>query len=235
MSLFRAGSGIWRVAASGVAAHAAGGAWWEVAGQTCVAAYQPKGAADIAASYVNLANPGTKDCTAPVAAPTFEAATGWTFDGSNDYLIAPVGLSDNRVSSLVVRFSDAGGAQGSKVIAGATDINGPVYPVLLIQLSTATNTMIYGNGGSAAISPFRSYGVMAVAGNRGYFDGESDTGDISNVAETLSSNLAIGGRFRSPTGTADFFCVVKIQAVAIYSTTLTAGEVAALTVRMAAL
>jgi hypothetical protein len=51
--------------------------WWYVAGQTCVAAYQPIGAPSLAASYVILANPGTYDA-APGVAPTFDAATGWT-------------------------------------------------------------------------------------------------------------------------------------------------------------
>ena len=37
--------------------------WWVVAGKTCVAAYEPLGAASLAASYVNLANPGTYDAT----------------------------------------------------------------------------------------------------------------------------------------------------------------------------
>ncbi len=40
---------------------AAASTWWDNNGAIsgCVAAYQPKGAADLAASYVNLANSGT--------------------------------------------------------------------------------------------------------------------------------------------------------------------------------
>jgi len=40
--------------------------WWlsgGIAAANCVAAYQPKGAASLEASYVNLANPGTYNLT----------------------------------------------------------------------------------------------------------------------------------------------------------------------------
>lgn len=63
---------------------AAAAGWWQVAGQTCAAAYQPIGAASLAASYVNLANPGTYNA-APGVAPTL-AAGGWSFDGLTQYL-----------------------------------------------------------------------------------------------------------------------------------------------------
>ena len=52
--------------------------WWlsgGVSAANCVAAYQPIGATSLAASYTNLANPGTYTA-APGVAPTFDAATG---------------------------------------------------------------------------------------------------------------------------------------------------------------
>ena len=57
--------------------------WWDLGGTitSCVAAYQPKGAADLAASYVNLANPGTYDL-APDGSPSFN---------TNDGIIIPSG------------------------------------------------------------------------------------------------------------------------------------------------
>ena len=52
--------------------------WWQSGGASgCVAAYQAKGAANYAASLVNLANPGTLDLTIAVA-PSWTAAAGWT-------------------------------------------------------------------------------------------------------------------------------------------------------------
>lgn len=58
--------------------------WHEVV--TPKAAFQPIGAASLAASYVSLYNPTTWDA-APVVAPTFDAATGWEFDGATTYLL----------------------------------------------------------------------------------------------------------------------------------------------------
>lgn len=72
--------------------------WWVVPGKTCVAAYQPIGAASLAASYVNLANPGTYDA-APGVAPTWASATGWTFNGSTQYLTT--GITPPRGPNMV--------------------------------------------------------------------------------------------------------------------------------------
>ena len=57
--------------------------WWLAGGihpSQVVAAYQPKGAVDLAASYVNLANPGTNDAQVGVA-PALDSS-GWVFGGS---------------------------------------------------------------------------------------------------------------------------------------------------------
>ena len=76
-----------------------------MAGETCIAAYQPKGAADLAASYVNLITPGTYNA-APGTAPTFDAATGWTFNGSTQYLTT--GVVPASGYSMLVRVADMG-------------------------------------------------------------------------------------------------------------------------------
>lgn len=59
--------------------------WWEVDGKTTVAAYQAVGAADLATSLVNLANPGVNNLV--VNNPgnlSFSTAEGWIFPGLND-------------------------------------------------------------------------------------------------------------------------------------------------------
>ena len=68
----------------GVVSQQSSANWWEAGGATgAVAVYQPIGAASLAASYVNLANPGTYDA-APGVAPTW-ASAGWTSNGT-EYL-----------------------------------------------------------------------------------------------------------------------------------------------------
>lgn len=66
---------------------AAASSWWLAGGidpANCIVAYQPKGAADYAASKVNLANPGTYN---GVGINTddmpWSANTGWNGDGSH--------------------------------------------------------------------------------------------------------------------------------------------------------
>ena len=78
---------------------------WYLAGgaPAPIAAYQPKGAASLAASYVNLANPGTYDA-APGVAPTHASATGWTFNGNTQYLTTNVATSGS-AWSIVLRYA----------------------------------------------------------------------------------------------------------------------------------
>ena len=73
--------------------------WWLAGGihpSQVVAAYQPKGAASLAASYVNLANPGTNDAQVGVA-PGLDSS-GWVFTGT-EKLLGP-----NVSPTVVVRF-----------------------------------------------------------------------------------------------------------------------------------
>jgi len=104
-------------------APAAAGAvsWWVVAGKTCVAAYQPKGAADIAASYVNLASPGTYNA-APGTAPTWDATSGWIFNGSTQYLTTGVIPTVFNTWTVIVRFSNVSGGATTIYYLCATDV-----------------------------------------------------------------------------------------------------------------
>ena len=81
--------------------------WWLAGGisaENCVAAYQAKGAADYAASLVNLANPGTYNA-ANGNSPTFNTAIGWTFDGVNDYLVTGIVPASDQSWSAIVRLT----------------------------------------------------------------------------------------------------------------------------------
>lgn len=67
---------------------------WYLAGSispsNCLAAFQPVGAADLAASYTNLASSGSTWDAAPGDAPSF-GALGWSFDGASEHLIVGSG------------------------------------------------------------------------------------------------------------------------------------------------
>jgi len=108
--MYRAGSGIWRVGAPGIASHAAGGGangWWNNDGAISgiTAAYTAIGAANVAASQVNLANPGTYDLTEFTGGqtPTFSATDGWS-GWTTTKLWLPVDLTspDNETNTIIM-------------------------------------------------------------------------------------------------------------------------------------
>lgn len=203
--------------------------WWFVAGKTCVAAYQPKGAASLAASYVNLANPGTYDA-APGTAPAFAAATGWTFNGGA-YLTTGFTFAAT-TATLLVRYSD---------VVWVSVQNR--YGVILGSYSGTNLSAVYAYGDSAPRLYIANHGLLdygaallagcvGFAGNTAFVNGSS-IGTIS--PSTTPSPLPIYiGRHNTPSGPGTFL-TGKIQAIVIYSDTLTAGEVAIKSAAMAAL
>lgn len=198
--------------------------WWYVAGQTCVAAYQPIGAPSLAASYVNLANPGTYDAAEHIARPGFSAEIGWIFTEAAQILDSGIQPGNNQLWSAIIRFTDSV-AQSPIGFSGTGES--------AFGINTNTNGRhYYLNGLAANVSGAVLNGVMCVAGRQGFLDGIIDGGLISANTPNFLYTIALGGRFWN--GDRDGGNV-KIQAVAIYSTTLSASDVAALTARMQAL
>lgn len=217
----------------GVVAVAGGSPKWWLAGgaPTPVAAYQPKGAASLAASYVNLANPGTNDA-APGVAPTFNTAVGWTFNGSTQYLTT--GVVPASGWAAIVRFSNVTSAAGVRALLGEgfTDASLAIFP----RWTGGTGVQYY-NGLSAGFlnkSPVLLGGVLAVSGNTAYRDGVTESGTMGAWTGSNTWGIYIGAYNVNGT-TPSGFLACDIQAAAIYPSTLTAGMVAAVSAAMAAL
>lgn len=223
----------------GVLGSGRGGAaapWWLAGGVSaanCVAAYQPKGAASLAASYVNLANPGTYDASAPVAAPTFDTATGWTFNGSTQHLLTGI-VPANLTYTYIVRFSD-GPTSGGGYSTVLSSYNGNSQCVWMSTKNTAGYRM-YGHGnllnssGAAAAA-----GVQAIVGNGAYFNGSSEGTIPTGSTPTPQITIATLNNGGTPATSTTFAFNGKIQAIAIYNTTLTAPQVAAISAAMSLL
>lgn len=212
---------------SRAAAAAAAPAWYVVAGKTCVAAYQPKDAASLAASYVNLANPGTYDA-APGVAPTWASATGWTFNGINQYLTTGVVPASNQTWSALVRFSNGINANSSCLMGC-----GSPYWMLWDAANIGSWGAWYWNAGGVLHNPPQIlFGVLGFAGNTAYRNGVAELGSLTAPSGTITRDVWVGGWNN---GTLVNATNRSIQAVAIYSATLTAGEVAAVSAAMAAL
>lgn len=200
--------------------------WWEVAGRTCVAAYQPKGAASYAASLVNLANPGTYDATEGVA-PTWDAATGWTFNGTQ-YLKTGIIPEYSQDQAALCRF--AGLTEQDHYLCGMYQLNGRMFGLFV---EFANNRVQYINGYGMPKAPFLSSGVLAVSGNRGYRNGIDEGVTIYGWSAEPTRESFIGAR--NTNGSPLLFMSGSMSALAIYSDTLSAAEVAIVSAAMATL
>lgn len=217
---------------------AAASNWWAVAGKTCVAAYQPIGAASLAASYTNLANPGTYDA-APGTAPTFAAATGWTFDGSTQYLTTGNIISGTGARTIAVRMTPSNNIANKGIVslsANATTGSTEAWdftPELAVRIAggnkiceiASTSDMVVIASGPAATT---------CANISIYKDGSlvTQTGVSDTAYDTGTGQTYIG---RGAPGGAALFYTGIVSAISIYSGALDASEQAALTTRMAAL
>ena len=207
-------------------------AWWEptTGSYTAVAAYRAIGAASLAASYVNLANPGTNDATAPGTAPTFDAADGWTFTGTTPRRYLATGLSPAAGWTMLVRFSNISGATGA--LLGlykytATTGGWAIFP-------NVSSKVFYYGAGELQVAPNDAAGVLGIAGADAYRDGV-DEGNIPAGTFPAFNNLYIGIIYDGTTYRNATELSGKIQAVAIYSTTLDATQMAEISANMAAL
>lgn len=208
--------------------------WWQVAGQTCVAAYKAVGALDLATSYVNLANPGTYDA-APGTAPTLGAA-GWVFDGSTQYLTTGIVPANNQQWSILARID----LTLPNVVDYRSPIgcasNGPTY--FGFEITSTYNRTYFSNGNYGSIAPAFGSGILCMAGLAFYVDGVLK-GNLGTSAGTPSHELFIGAY--NNLGTPIEFWLGTIATIAIYkptepsTTPMSAAEVASLTTRMAAL
>lgn len=199
--------------------------WWDLNGTitSCVAAYQPKGAASLAASKVNLANPGTYNATAG-SDPTFNSATGWT-GTTSAYLLT--GITPSTGWSMIVRFSNASNI--TTVCGSRKAANDSAFYIMPVDSSNTD----YGNQGVLQAVNATSDGVLATAGQTAYKNGIS-VGTIPTATNTQWYEIYLLCRNTAGSPTR-YFNGGVLAAVAIYNTTLTSTQISALNTAMAAL
>ena len=201
--------------------------WWLSGGApTPVAVYQPKGAASLAASYVNLVTPGMYDA-APGTAPTWASATGWQFNRANmQYLMTGVVPSSNY--SILVRFSNRSNENYQGLAGCGFGSNGERF---FVGFENTVYGIAYGYGtGYSLRGPNITEGVLGLAGKQPYRNGSADGAEITGILNT-SRQIYIG----AGNGTVTSYSSVKIQAASIYSAILSSSEVLAVSTAMAAL
>jgi len=207
--------------------------WYRAGGAPLpVAAYQPKGASSLAASYVNLANPGTYDA-APGVAPTLDAS-GWVFDGSAR-LNSGVIPDNNQTWSAVVRYSSFSLAADYQTIFGI-NTGGATPAVFAITLGRSADNNVYYENGSYVPKPISpAAATLAIAANLAYRNGIDEGVTVSPVVGAWTEGVQIGCVLNIASSLYARFFVGNIQALAIYNTTLTAPQIAAVSAAMAAL
>ena len=203
--------------------------WWTAGGASgIVGAYAPVGAANLAASYSNLANPGTYDA-APGVAPSFDTATGWDFNGSTQYLTTGITPTSGTWTALI-RYSD--GVAGDLLFGYYSSGAGAAF---LVTLDTAQMRAANGQdfpAGYADNAPILTAGVYGFAGKTPYRNGVAEPVTISATNNPLGSIYIGAGHVNgADVGHAN----AKVQAFGIWNNTLTADQMAAVSAAMAAL
>ena len=196
--------------------------WYRAGGAPVpVAAYCPKGAASLAASYINLANPGTYDLSS--ATPPTLSAAGWT-GGNNVHL--NTGILTTANMTVIVRFS---GAMGG-VLAGSRDAAAAGLYTAATPAATSYYFQYGANGNKIVINGQAvAAGVLAIAGPNGYLDGVQKTTMLSN---TITNPVALYLMALNNNGAVVSSHLGSMQAAAIYSSVLTAAQVAAVSAAM---
>ncbi len=201
--------------------------WWTLDGDitSCVAAYQAKGAADLATSKLNLVNSSLYALSAPTADPTFDTSYGWSFTKAMKNYLVPADLkpNGNATWSIVARFSDGATQMGT--------INTVYYGLCF---NTAGAYFMNGTwAGYVTNAPALTSGVYGVAGKVGYRNGVAETNQSNGTSSTSNWLMAIGGLLMG--GSYNDCSTSKIQACAFYNATLTPTQMANLVTAMNAL
>jgi len=203
-------------ALSGEAWYLSGG----IAAADVAGVWQPKGAASLAASYLRLAgDEGYANLDPAVVgngvAPGF-GADGWIGNASSAFLDS--GLVPQSTWSAVIRFSSASSSTQwlfGEALSSREFAISPYY---------TSNVVIYRMGGSANVASGLASGVLAITPTDVYRNGIDD-GNISGWSGTNTYKVYFLARNLSGSPSGYFGGI--IQAIAIYKTTITAAQAAA--------
>lgn len=149
------------------------GVWYLAGGvdpAICAFAYQPKGAADLATSYVNLVTPGTNNAVVvpTLNAPDFATADGWKFNGT-DMMLRSSAVVQIQYGFFIIRLSNLPASNSYQ--AGYTQSN---YDQFFLNIdNTSTNKTRYRVGGTsaAAKAPGATSGVFGFGSSDAYRNG----------------------------------------------------------------
>ena len=219
------------------------GGWWlsgGIAAANCIAAYQPKGAADYAASKVNLTGNATYNAVDGAASPTWDDTNGWKFAAaSSQYIDTGITPVIDKTWSVFIRFTNVNTNYGKIFGTRKTNTNIGMY----IQPYSYFVDRLYFHGQTASLritSGKVTSGIMGFAGLSAFYNGTKESSQIPDTTISAYSipTLTIGVEHTyDASNVVGFtnFITAYVQAFAIYNTTITDTQVGLLTTAMAAL
>ncbi|MFA6358712.1 MAG: hypothetical protein WCY09_08675 [Candidatus Omnitrophota bacterium] len=164
----------------------ANNAWYLAGGAPMpIAAYQAIGAASLAASKINLVSPGTYDAFAGTN-PTHASATGWTFDGTTQYL--RTGIVPTAAFACLVRLIDHENTNYTYFFGEST--TGAHFAMSGCEHFDYSSWYM---GNLLEAIPKTLSGVMGMAGYTAYRNGVAVPGSIPAWTATTTKELYIGG------------------------------------------
>ena len=204
--------------------------WWlqgRIAAADCWAAYQPKGAGGYALSKRNLNGSGNNAADG-AAIPTWDVVNGWKFDAASlQYLTTTFVPQNDQSQSVLIQFTNG---IDTNYLFGMLDAAARAFYVRRKLAAGA----VYANGGSRpGVGAAVAAGNLGIAGTEGYRNGADDSLSTGVYTGVPVSACYIG--CYNLAGVATGFISVYIQALAIYSVTITVAQVAAVAAAMAAL
>jgi hypothetical protein len=196
-------------------------AWWAGGGSSAgnIRAYQPIGAASLAASYVNLKNPGTGNA-APGTAPTWDATNGWKFAAASSQYLNTGARALIANNSMFIRFSNVSTGDISSIASGT----------YLRAYVAAGSLWYFGQGDQQSIATAATAGVLAVVGPSGFKDGVKQGITLTNALVPTGLDILIGCMNN---GAPTAFNNVYIQAWALYNVTVSDAQAAMISTAMA--
>jgi hypothetical protein len=183
-----------------------------------VAAYEPFGAASLADSYINVANPGTFDAASGVA-PTF--GLGWDFlASSSQYLTTGITAGQNWSAFVCIAnvTLNVGCAFGTDAANNSRFYLWPRH----------ASGVVYGGGGLIIAAPQLAAGTLAIGGHQGYRNGVADGAATAAYVGDPPWPLLIGALAAAATGAASQFMTGSILYLAIWDTIITDVQFAAM-------
>ena len=209
--------------------------WWLAGGAPApVAAYQPKGAASLAASYVNLANPGMYDVVGGAAYPSWSAGVGWSFSAASHQHLN-TGITSRLYGwTMMCQFANASYYShfgDGDVLMGKYQYRQAFY---LAPTLTSSLTRWQSGGSSYNISNITTGGNMALAGQKAYLNGNLQATITTDWGNTAQAGSVLIGAFNIISTPSNWF-QGDIIAAALWSTALSDAQVAAVSAAMAAL